>query len=684
MAEMRRTLSIDTETFSSVDLAKSGVYRYMESPDFEILLIGYSFDEGPVHVHDCTQPGCWPRDLMDALFDPEVTKYAYNAVFERQAFAHALEEYLPPEQWKDTMIMALECGLPGSLAAAGTALGLPEEQLKDPRGKALIQYFCKPCRPTRVNGGRTRNLPKHDPEKWALFIEYNRQDVVTEMAIRKKLEKIPVPASEWDLWHLDQEMNDRGIRIDLPMVDNIVRYDEQRRAELLDEAREITGLSNPNSLAQLKPWIEREGMDVPQLRKDDVEALLSGSGLLPEVRRVLEIRQALGKTSTAKYGAMQEAVCEDGRLRGILQFYGANRSGRWAGRIVQVHNLAKNFLPDLDLARELAEEGDFDTMETLFGETAFVFSELIRTAFIPSDGRRFVVSDFSAIEARVVAWLAGEQWTLDAFKAGEDIYCKTASMMYHVPVEKHGQNKHLRQKGKIAVLACGYQGGVGAMKAMDRGGSIPEEELQSVVDQWRAANPNIVKLWYDYEAAAKTAIREGRPVRRGIRIPADNIAEREYMAGGRVREYSVRKGCSVTFTHRNGNLIVVLPSGRRLVYWGARLEEDPSKGGRESIIYMGVNQTTKQWGKTETYGGKLVENVVQATARDCLAEAMRRVTAMGYEIVMHIHDEMVVDVPIEDTDALARINKAMGDPIDWAPGLPLKGDGYECSFYKKD
>ena len=679
-----RTLSIDIETYSSADLAKTGVYRYAEAPDFEVLLIGYSFDEGPVQVHDCTLPECWPRDFLSALFDPDVTKYAYNAAFERTCLSRALEEYLPPEQWKDTMIMALECGLPGSLAAAGTALGLPEEQLKDPRGKALIQYFCKPCRPTRVNGGRTRNLPKHDPEKWALFVEYNRQDVVTEMAIRKKLEKIPVPASEWDLWHLDQEMNDRGIRIDLPMVDNIVRYDEQRRAELLEEAREITGLSNPNSLAQLKPWIEREGMDVPQLRKDDVEALLKQEDLPPEVRRVLEIRQALGKTSTAKYGAMQEAVCEDGRLRGILQFYGANRSGRWAGRIVQVHNLAKNYLPDLDLARELAEEGDFDTMETLFGEPAFVFSELIRTAFIPSEGRRFVVSDFSAIEARVVAWLAGEQWTLDAFKAGEDIYCKTASMMYHVPVEKHGQNRHLRQKGKIAVLACGYQGGVGAMKAMDRGGSIPEEELQSVVDQWRAANPNIVKLWYDYEAAAKTAIREGRPVRRGIRIPADNIAEREYMAGGRVREYSVRKGIAVTFTYRNGNLIVVLPSGRRLVYWGARLEADQSKGGRESIVYMGVNQVTKQWGKTETYGGKLVENVVQATARDCLAEAMRRVTAMGYEIVMHIHDEMVVDVPIEDTDALARINKAMGDPIDWAPGLPLKGDGYETPFYKKD
>ena len=516
-------------------------------------------------------------------------------------------------------------------------------------------------------------------------------------------------------------MNDRGIRIDLPRVDNIVRYDEQRRAELLKEAREITGLSNPNSLAQLKPWIEREGMDVPQLRKDDVEALLKREDLPPEVRRVLEIRQALGKTSTAKYGAMQEAVCEDGRLRGILQFYGANRSGRWAGRIVQVHNLAKNFLPDLDLARELAEEGDFDTMETLFGETAFVFSELIRTAFIPSEGRRFVVSDFSAIEARVVAWLAGEQWTLDAFRAGEDIYCKTASMMYHVPVEKHGQNKHLRQKGKIAVLACGYGGGVGAMKAMDRGGSIPEEELQSVVDQWRASNPHIVKLWRTCEMAVRTAIEEHRAVR---------------VQGGRL-----------IFSYVKGNLFITLPSGRRLCYWGARIEDMhvPARGanGRYrykvyvnkgsgwcavgettavseeqainnvrhnqhgdyvsqyspgwewsaeqvtntktgSIVYMGTNQVTKQWGKTETYGGKLVENVVQATARDCLAEAMRRVTAMGYEIVMHIHDEMVVDVPLEDKDALARINKAMGDPIDWAPGLPLKGDGYETPFYKKD
>jgi DNA polymerase len=359
---------------------------------------------------------------------------------------------------------------------------------------------------------------------------------------------------------------------------------------------------------------------------------------------------------------MLDAACDDHRLRGILQFYGANRSGRWAGRLVQTHNLAKNTLPDLDLARELAVEGDFDTMQTLFGETAFVFSELVRTAFIPSEGCRFVVSDFSAIEARVIAWLAGEQWTLDAFMAGKDIYCETASMMYHVPVVKHGENGELRQKGKVAVLACGYQGGVGAMKAMDKGGTIPEEELQSVVDQWRAANPNIVKLWYDYEAAAKTAIREHRTVRRAVKG---------------------RRGVSVDFSHINGNLFIKLPGGRKLCYWGARIREDATTG-REQIVYMGVNQTTKQWQETETYGGKLVENVVQATARDCLAVSMMRVSEMGYKIVMHVHDEMIADVPLEDTDALEKINAAMGAPIDWAPGLPLRGDGYETPFYRKD
>ena len=649
-----RVMSVDIETYSSIDLAEAGVYRYTEAPDFQILLIGYSIDGDPVEVHDCTTPGCWPRDFLDALTDPDVVKTAWNANFERTCLAAELEEEMPPEQWSDTMILALECGLPGSLAAAGVALGLPEDQLKDPVGKSLIQYFSKPCRPTRANSGRTRNLPQHDPDKWALYKSYNRQDVVTEMAIRNALKAYLLERSEQRLWCLDQRMNDHGIRVDLPMVQKIVRYDEQRREELQQEARTITGLQNPNSLQQLKSWLAGRGVLTATLRKDDLDDLL-GCELPEDVRRVLEIRKALGKTSTAKYSAMLAATCADGRLRGILQFYGANRSGRWAGRLVQVHNLAKNFLPDLDLARELVADGDFETLETLFGEPAFIFSELVRTAFIPSDGCRFVVSDFSAIEARVIAWIAGEEWTLQAFREGKDIYCETASRMYHVPVVKHGENGHLRQKGKIAVLACGYQGGVGAMKAMDRGGTIPEEELQAVVDDWRAANPAIVRLWKDYERAAMTAIRERKTVKRG----------------------------RVSFTCRRRGLFVQLPSGRSLCYWDARIRQD-DRTGREQIVYKGVDQTTKQWTETETYGGKLVENVVQATARDCLAEAMQRVTAAGYSIVMHVHDEMVVDVPKEDEDALQRINAAMSEPISWAPGLPLKGDGYICEFYRKD
>lgn len=938
-------ISIDVETYSGADLSSCGVHRYVEDPDFQILLIGYSIDGGPVKVHDCTQPGCWPRELLDALTDPDVEKRAWNAAFERTCFAQELEEEMPPEQWSDTMIMALECGLPGSLAGAGVALGLPEEKLKDPIGKSLIRYFSIPCRPTKANGGRTRNLPQHDLDKWALYIEYNRQDVVTEMAIREKLSRYPLAESEQELWELDQRMNDRGVRLDVPMIREIVRHDEQNRERLQEEAREITGLKNPNSLAQLKAWLDEGGIPVEQLRKDDVDALLLREDLPEAARRMLEIRKALGKTSVAKYGAMLQAVCKDNRLRGILQFYGASRSGRWAGRIVQTHNLARSSLPDLDLARHLAAKGDFDTMETLFGETSFVLSELIRTAFIPSWGCRFVVSDFSAIEARVLAWLAGEDWVLDAFRAGKDIYCETASMMYHVPVVKHGVNGELRQKGKIATLACiaegqpvltdqglvpiekvtkhmkvwdgvewvshggviykgrrkvisyggleatadhivwtkvngtckpirfrdaaasgshliqsgagrnpiwlalhnfsgteihegvervlrpdgvhrmraegvdaaceydagqdkrlpelqpaqsgatmagqaihvdettlrepersgvqelwragdplrvserdgclpvhdkdlrgasqgagdrqdrqqrelcprksamgdtertdaqpkavkkvydilnagprhrftvsgvlvhncGYQGGVGAMKAMDREGAIPEEELQAVVDQWRAANPRIVKLWRDYEAAAMTAIWERRTVRRGIRLQASGLelAAREAAAGGPVRPYSVREGVEVAFSYRDGNLFIKLPSGRKLCYWGAQVRMNPAKG-REEIIYMGVNQTTKQWGITETYGGKIVENVTQATARDCLAAAMRRVTAMGYRIVMHVHDEMIVDVPKEDRDALERINGSMSDQIPWAPGLPLKGDGYECDFYRKD
>ena len=649
-----KTLSIDIETYSSVDLSEAGVYRYAEAPDFEVLLIGYSVDGGPVEVLDVdAEPFTRITEFCRMLEDPEVMKTAWNANFERTCLAKWTGTPMPPEQWSDTMIMALECGLPGSLANAGIALGLPEDKLKDPIGKSLIQYFSKPCKPTKANGGRTRNLPQHDPDKWKLYIEYNRQDVVTEMAIRDKLKRYPLAESEQKLWCLDQRMNDNGVRVDLPMVEKIVRFDEQNRERLEKEARTITALQNPNSLQQLKGWLASQGVPVEQLRKDDIDRLLSGD--LPDnVRRVLEIRKALGKTSVKKYSAMLSATCKDSRLRGILQFYGANRSGRWAGRIVQTHNLAKNFLPDLDLARELAAAGDFDTMETLFGETSFVFSELIRTAFIPSEGCRFVVSDFSAIEARVVAWLAGEEWVLEAFRNGEDIYCKTASMMYHVPVVKHGVNGHLRQKGKIAVLACGYQGGIGAMKAMDKGGTIPEEELQSVVNQWRAANPKIVKMWRTFERAAQLAIEERRTVK-------------------------LKNG--VAFSYVNWNLFIKLPNGRKLCYWGARLKED-EKGRR--IYYMGVNQETKQWGEAETYGGKLVENVVQATARDCLAEAMTRVSDMGYHIVMHVHDEMIVDVPKEDTDALKKINAAMGQPIEWAPGLPLKGDGYECDFYKKD
>lgn len=655
----RLTCSVDLETYSGADLSKTGVHRYVEDPDFEILLIGYSLDNSPVTVIDMTDPAGQGEELADflrILNNKNIIKTAWNSIFERSALSAWLQREMPPEQWEDTMIRGLECGLPASLAAAGAALGLPEDKLKDPVGKALIQYFCKPCRPTKANGGRTRNLPQHDPARWKLFIEYNRKDVVTEMAIREKLLKYEPHPNEWALWRMDQRMNDNGVRLDVPMIEKIVRYDERNRKKLQEEAMAITGLSNPNSLAQLKPWLASQGAPVEQLRKDDVDRMLT-EDLPTDVRRVLEIRKALGKTSVAKYSAMEGAVCRDGRLRGILQFYGANRSGRWSGKLVQTHNLARNSLPDLDLARELAAAGDFETMDTLFGEPSFVLSELIRTAFIPSEGCRFVVSDFSAIEARVLAWLAGEDWTLEAFRNGKDIYCETASMMYHVPVVKHGQNGELRQKGKIATLACGYQGGIGAMKAMDRGGSIPEEELQSVVDQWRAANPNVVKLWKACEKAAMTAINEHRTVR---------------VAKGRI-----------VFGRIDGHLFVRLPSGRKLCYWQAHVREDPATG-REQIVYMGVSQATKQWGLTETYGGKLVENITQATARDCLAVAMQRVTAMGYSIVMHVHDEMIVDVPKEDTGALEKINAAMGAPIEWAPGLPLKGDGYECNYYKKD
>lgn len=657
---MHQRMSVDIETYSSIDLSKAGVYKYTEAPDFDILLIGYSFDDEEevqvIDTYNLDEEGrAMMTEFMAALHDPRIIKTAFNANFERTCLAKWTEREMPPEMWRDTMILALELGLPRSLADVGMALGLPEDKLKDPQGKALINFFSKPCKATKANGGRTRNLPEHDPAKWALYKKYNRQDVVTEKEIWSKLIGFGWPKSEKELWNLDQRMNDHGVRLDVPMIEKIVDYDNERKAELLEEAKELTGLQNPNSLSQLKGWLADQGVVMASITKDTIAAKLSED--IPEkARRALEIRTALGKTSVAKYSTMLEAVNDDGRLRGILQFYGANRSGRWAGKLVQTHNLARNTLPDLDVARQLACEGDFDTMQTLFGETSFVFSELVRTAFIPSEGCRFVVSDFSAIEARVISWISGEEWRLDAFRAGKDIYCESASQMYHVPVVKHGVNGELRQKGKIAELALGYQGGVGAMKQMDKGGSIPEEEMQGIVDQWRAANPRVVKLWKTCEMAAKTCIEERRTVK--IR-------------------------CGIAFRYIRGNLFITLPNGRHLCYWGARLVEDP-RGWGMKIIYKGVNQTTKQWGDVETYGGKLVENIVQATARDCLAEVMKRVSSLGYKIVMHVHDEIIVDVPNEDKDAPAKITAIMGEPISWAPDLPLKGETYETNFYKKD
>lgn len=659
-----RRLSIDIESYSGTDLASSGVYRYVEDPDFEILMIAYSWtDEDEVHQIDCMEEDANGNrrityDPNFALFcedlvNPKVIKTAFNAQFERTCFTKWLKMPMPPEQWVDTMVMARELGLPGHLAGAGEALGLDAKHLKDPQGKALIKYFSIPCKATKANGGRTRNLPGHDPAKWDLYKSYNRQDVVAEKAIHKALEPFVIPYSEWELWRLDQHMNDNGVRLDIPMVQKIVGYDNQRKEELLQEAKEITGLENPNSLAQLKKWVAETWKEQKGLTKDDVARILSEENPPDKVRRALEIRRALGKTSTAKYSAMLDAVCEDDRLRGILQFYGAGRTGRWAGRLVQTHNLARNTLPDLALAREIVAAGDFDELETLFGEPAFVFSELIRTAFIPSEGCRFIVSDFSAIEARVISWLADEEWRIKAFEDGKDIYCVTASQMYGVPVVKHGENGELRGRGKVAELACGYGGGVGAMRAMDTTGTIPEEKLQETVDKWRAANPSIVRLWWDVDSAIKKAIK------RGESSESDKLAI--WCASDR--------------------LFIRLPSGRNLTYMHPGL--GTNKFGGESITFYGVGENHK-WMKLESYGPTFVENICQAVARDCLAVVMQKVSSLGYKIVMHVHDEIIVDVPIEDTKAPEIVTRIMEEPIDWAPGLPLKGETYETPFYMKD
>lgn len=657
-------LGIDIETFSSVDI-KNGAYAYSEAPDFEILLIAYKFsDEDKVKLIDLTDD---PEELenlrfWDALTDPEVVKTAYNANFERTCLARHTGEAMPPEQWRCTMVLAVQLGLPRSLAAVGPALGLTEEEQKKKTGAALIQYFCKPCKPTRTNGQRTKNTRLNAPEKWELFKEYNIQDVVTEQIILKRLRDFRPDQSEQDLWTLDQEINDRGVLLDIPMAGSIVEFDTERSADLLAEAQQITGLSNPNSLAQLKPWLADNGLATDTLRKDDVAAMLADPSLHANVRRVLEIRQTLSKTSVKKYQTMLDIAGEDDRARGIMQFYGGH-TGRWAGRSLQPQNLARNTMPDdeLDVAREFVKMGDFESLEMIFGEPAPIFSQLVRTAFVPSPGNRFIVSDFSAIEARVIAWIAGEEWRLEVFRNDGDIYCESASHIYHVPVVKHGINGELRQRGKVAELALGYGGAVGAMKQMDTSGSVPEDEMQGIVTQWRAESPKIVRMWRDCQDAAVSVIRGNQPKR--------------VLRSLQGTEFYVKlvDGTPVLF--------IRLPSGRPIAYWDPKVM-DTEMGPR--ITYMTQNQTTRKWERCETYGGKLTENIVQSVARDCLAEKMKLLESMGYPIVFHVHDEMILDVPREDKEAAALVDRIMGEPIDWAPGLPLKGGTYECDFYRKD
>lgn len=692
-----KEMSVDVESYSDVDIG-NGVYAYTNSDKFELLLVAYSLDGAPPK---CFMPRCFRErpgvmlpanapgeqqalmivapefpeltgdeaEFLELLNDPEVIKTAFNANFERTTLRAYYGAECNPDEWRCTAVLASTLGLPRSLADVGQAIGLPEDQQKLKTGKALIQYFCKPCKPTKSNGGRTRNMPRHDPEKWRIFIEYNLQDVVTEQTILERLKAFrPIP-SEQELWSVDQQIIDRGIRIDLRFVEGIVEYDEARAERLKAEAKDISGLENPNSVAQLKEYMKSMGeyMLSVDLSKDAVSQALAGAVASYDVRRVLEIRQALGKTSTKKYQAMLNSVCRDGRVRGMLQFYGANRTGRWAGRIVQLQNLPQNHIEDLDLARSIVADREFETLELLYGEPAQVFSELVRTAFIPSKGCRFVVTDFSAIEARVIAWLAGEQWRLDVFEQGGDIYCASASRMFHVPVEKHGINKHLRQKGKIAELALGYQGGVGAMKSMDKAGAIPEAELPGIVSQWREASPHIVKLWKKFETAALRAVEAKRTAKDPVKVKiTDNICIEFYTAK----------------TASTRSLFVRLPSGRPICYWGASINRNKLKG--DALEFWGTGQQTKNWTVLDTYGGKITENIVQATARDCLAVKMVEAARRGYRIVAHVHDEMIIDAPKEDVDAAKLIDDMMAEPIAWAPGLPLKGGTYECSYYQKD
>ena len=651
-------LFIDLETYSSVDISKAGAFKYTEAPDFEILLLAYAWNQWVVKVLDLVvMPDTdeeYRRDdkayleIVSALTDPNVVKVAHNCAFERACLSKWLNIDLPPEQWEDTMVMAAMNGLPMSLDAAGAALNLQDQKIKE--GSALIRYFCQPCKPTIANGGRTRNLPEHAPDKWERFKEYCRRDVEVEQAIYYRLKGFPVPEWERKVFCLDARINERGILVDTEFAESAIAVDDEFSTTHAEEMKKLTGLDNPNSVAQLKDWLAAVGVDCESLSKATI-ADLKKEVTDPTTRRVLELRQLLGKTSTKKYQTMLAAAGEDNRVRGIMQYYGAGRTGRWAGRLVQPQNMPQNHLEDIALVRQLVKERDLDTLEMCFDNVPDVLSQLIRTALVAKPGHTFLVSDYAAIEARVIAYLAGEQWRMDVFANGGDIYCSSASQMFKVPVEKHGVNGHLRQKGKIAELACGYGGGVGALKAFgaDKMG-LSEEEMQQIVTQWREASPTIPKFWRDTEQAAKNALNNPG---RSFSIP-----------------------CGVTYRRDADALRCQLPSGRVLSYWGARLDNDGS------ICFMGQNQTTRKWEKTGTWGGKLVENIVQAVARDCLAVALLRLEEAGYKTVFHVHDEIIAEAP--DGSRWEDMAEIMGQPIDWAPGLLLRGDGYETRFYMKD
>ena len=641
-----RTLSIDIETFSDVDLKKCGVYKYASSPAFEILLFGYAVDGGAVRVVDLARGEKIPDEVVAALSDESVIKWAFNAMFERVCLSSYLREWLEPEGWHCTMVWSATLGLPLSLEGVGAALGLEKQKLTE--GKDLIRYFCVPCKPTKANGGRTRNLPEHDREKWGRFKAYNLRDVETEMQIQQKLSKFPVSEKVWEEYCQDQEINDRGIGVDMELVRQAIAMDERSRGELAAAMQKLTGVENPNSVQQMKQWLAEHGLETDTLGKKAVAELLKTA---PEpLRTVLSIRQQLAKSSVKKYTAMENAVCTDDRAHGMFAFYGANRTGRYSGKIIQLQNLPQNHMADLAQARELVRTGNYEALSLLYEDIPDTLSQLIRTAFVPQEGRKFIVADFSAIEARVIAWFAGERWRLKVFEDGGDIYCASASQMFHVPVEKHGVNGHLRQKGKIAELALGYGGSVGALKSMgalEMG--LEEEELQPLVTAWRDSNPMITQFWWAVDDAVKECIK--------MRLPTETHGLR--------------------FDYQSAMLFITLPSGRRLAYVKPRIGEN--QFGGESVTYMGIGGT-KKWERLESYGPKFVENIVQATARDILCHAMQ--TLRNCAIVAHVHDEIIIEA--DRRMSVEAVCEQMGRTPPWAKGLKLRADGYECEFYQKD